>query len=83
MPQISVIIPCHNESGNIAALVAEVFQTIPADMLGEVIVIDDASTDTSAVEVAAMLATHDKLRLLKNARKAGQSASVRNGVKAA
>ena len=51
MPQISVVIPCHNESGNIGALVAEVFQTIPADMLGEVIVVDDASTDSSAAEV--------------------------------
>ena len=83
MPQISVVIPCHNESGNIGALVAEVFQTIPADMLGEVIVVDDASTDTSATEVATLLPAHPKLRLLKNATNAGQSASVRNGVKAA
>lgn len=83
MLQISVVIPCHNESGNIAVLVAEVFQTIPAEMLGEVIVVDDASTDASVMEVAALLRDHPNLRLLKNVKNAGQSASVRNGVKAA
>jgi dolichol-phosphate mannosyltransferase len=83
MPQISVVIPCHNESGNIAALVAEVFQVIPADMLGEVIVVDDASTDGCAVEVAAMQSRHPTLRLIRHRKNAGQSASVRTGVKAA
>ena len=83
MPQISVVIPCHNESGNIAALVAEVFEVIPADMLGEVSVVDDASIDVSATEVAALLLIHAKLRLLKNVKNVGQSASVRSGVKAA
>ncbi len=83
MPQISVVIPVHNEAGNIAALVTEVFGVIPAEMLGEVIVVDDASTDQSAGEVGALLPDLPALRLIRHAVNAGQSAAVRTGVQAA
>jgi dolichol-phosphate mannosyltransferase len=83
MPQISVVIPVHNEAGNIAALVDEVFDVIPAGMLGEVIVVDDASTDGSVAEVAALQGARPGLRLIRHETNAGQSAAVRSGVQAA
>ncbi len=83
MPQISVVIPVHNEAGNIASLVTEVFNVIPAEMLGEVIVVDDASTDTSHDEVADLLSDHPDLRLIQHDKNAGQSAAMRTGVAAA
>jgi glycosyltransferase involved in cell wall biosynthesis len=47
--KISVIIPALNEAGNIAGLVAEVFATVPV----EVIVVDNGSTDATAAEAHA------------------------------
>ena len=81
--QISVVIPAFNEEGNIARLVAETFQAVPDELLGEVIVVDDCSTDASAQEVAALKAEHLKLRLVRHLTNAGQSASLRTGILAA
>jgi dolichol-phosphate mannosyltransferase len=83
MPQISLVIPAHDEEGNIAALVREALEVIPAGMLGEVIVVDDASTDGTAAEVAALLEGQPRVRLIRHDRNAGQSAAVRTGVAAA
>jgi dolichol-phosphate mannosyltransferase len=83
MPQISLVIPAHDEEGNIAALVREALAVIPADMLGEVIVVDDASTDGTAAKMAALVAVEPRVRLIRHDRNAGQSAAVRTGVRAA
>lgn len=83
MPQISLVIPAHDEEGNIAALVREALEVIPAGMLGEVIVVDDASTDGTAAEVLALLDEQPRVRLIRHDRNAGQSAAVRTGVAAA
>ena len=49
--RVSVVIPALNEAGNIGRLVEETYRSVPVDMLGEVIVIDDASTDATGAEV--------------------------------
>ncbi len=43
--RISVVIPAFNEEGNIGRLIEETFATVPEEMLGEVVVVDDASED--------------------------------------
>lgn len=83
MPVISVVIPAHNEEGNIGRLVREVHASVPPGMLGELIVVDDASRDGTAAEVAALLPDHPRLRLIRHLTNAGQSAAVRTGVAAA
>ncbi|SDE11162.1 glycosyltransferase family 2 protein [Limimaricola pyoseonensis] len=80
---ISLVIPAYNEAGNIEALVREAFELLPADLLGEVIVVDDCSTDDGVARLVALRETHPRLRVLRHARNAGQSASVRTGVAAA
>ena len=80
---ITLVIPCFNEAGNIEALVQEAFDLLPETLLGELIVVDDCSTDDSTVRLEALRARHPRLRILRHARNAGQSASVRSGVAAA
>jgi dolichol-phosphate mannosyltransferase len=81
--KMSVVIPAFEEAGNIGALLAEVLAAVPADLLGEVIVVDDRSSDGTADEVRAAMAADCRVRLLCHARNAGQSAAVRSGVLAA
>lgn len=81
--QVSVVIPAYNEEGNIGRLVAETFATVPDAMVGEVIVVDDFSTDGTAAEIRALMASQPKLRLVRHLTNAGQSAAVRSGILAA
>jgi len=53
MPRISVIIPAHNEAESIALVINE----IPAGLVQEIIVVDNASTDATAARAAAAGAT--------------------------
>lgn len=80
--RLSLVIPVRNEGGNIGALLDEVFATLPAPLLGEVIVVDDGSTDATAAEVRARMAAHP-LRLIRHDHSAGQSRAVRSGILAA
>jgi dolichol-phosphate mannosyltransferase len=83
MRPLSVVIPAHNEAGAIGALLREVLATLPAGLLAEVVVVDDASTDATTAEVLRVMATDPRVRLLRHAQRAGQSAAVRTGVRAA
>jgi len=81
--QISVVIPAFNEEGNIGPLVSETLAVIPKDMLGEIIVADDCSTDKTSDVVLELAAEHSKIRVVKHETNAGQSAALRTGVLAA
>jgi glycosyltransferase involved in cell wall biosynthesis len=81
--RISVLIPAYNEEGNIGRLVAETYASLPPGMIGEVIVIDDASDDGTGAEIKALLARYPSLRYLRHGSRAGQSAALRSGVLAA
>jgi dolichol-phosphate mannosyltransferase len=81
--RMSVVIPAYNEAGNIGRLVEETYAAVPASVLHEVIVVDDASDDGTAADVKAQLKAHANLRYLRHGRRAGQSAALRTGVLAA
>jgi dolichol-phosphate mannosyltransferase len=80
---ISVVIPALNEEGNIGRLIDESFAAVQADALGEVIAVDDGSDDGTAAEIKARLRANPRLRYLKHGQRAGQSAALRTGVRAA
>ena len=81
--KLSIVIPVFNEQGNIADLVHELFAVVAGDWIGEVIVVDDASTDTSVRDVQALLPVYPALRLIRHQRNAGQSCAVHTGIRAA
>jgi dolichol-phosphate mannosyltransferase len=81
--RISVVIPAFNEAGNIGRLIEETFSAVPATVLGEVIVVDDASDDGTGAEVKGLLNKYSALRYLRHGSRAGQSAALRTGVIAA
>lgn len=82
-PALSVVIPIHNECGNIAPLLEEVVASFRDRTSFEIVCVDDASSDSSLEVLAALTLRHPQLRVLSHGQQAGQSTSVRNGVKAA
>ncbi len=82
IPAVSVVVPVHDEAGNIRPLVAEIAASL-ADMPHEIIYVDDASSDGSLAELEACASEFPALRVIVNDRQAGQSTAVINGVASA
>ncbi len=83
MMTVAVVIPALNEEGNIGHLVEETFAAIPRDMLGEVIVVDDGSSDGTGDEIKGLVPVYPRLRYIRHAERCGQSAAIRTGILAA
>ncbi len=83
--RISVVLPAMNEAGNIGRLVAETYEVLPAETLGEVIVVDDGSDDATPDEIKAMIAQQSfpGLRYIRHEARSGQSVALRTGILAA
>lgn len=81
-PEVSIVVPVHNEAGNAAPLAREIAAAF-AGRSHEIIFVDDASKDSTLVELRAVAADLPALRVLGHATNAGQSRAVRTGVLAA
>lgn len=80
---VSIVIPAFNEEGNIGPLLTETLGAVPSELLGEIIVADDCSTDSTRDVVKNLAETHSNIRLVAHLENAGQSAALRTGVIAA
>ena len=80
---VSVVIPVYNEEGNIGRLVEETLHAVPTANLGEIVVVDDFSTDNGPQEVLTIARNNKKVRLVRHLQNAGQSAALRTGILAA
>ena len=86
MTQLSILIPAHNEAGNLAPLVDEVVAVFAAEaprLEYEILVVDDGSTDDTRAEITAVMAREPRLRLIAHGRRAGKSAAMNTGFEAA
>ncbi len=83
LPAISVVIPALNEEGNIANLVEETLEVMPAHLLREVIVVDDGSTDGTPAVLKALAVAEPRVRVIRHAERCGQSTALRTGILAA
>lgn len=77
---ISVVVPMHNEAGNVGPLVDGIEQALRALTPFELIMVDDGSTDATADEIRTLQTGRDWLRLVQHAKAGGQSAAVHSGV---
>lgn len=80
---ISIVIPVRNEAANIAPLVREIRAALDGRLDYEIVYVDDGSEDSTAAELRALKAGFPRLRALRHGRRAGQSAAIRTGVRAA
>ncbi|MCB1502780.1 MAG: glycosyltransferase family 2 protein [Bauldia sp.] len=81
-PEVSVVIPAHNEAENLATLVPEIAESL-ADVPHEIVIVDDASTDATPAVIETLAAKGIAVRRLAHRRSLGQSAAVMSGVVAA
>jgi dolichol-phosphate mannosyltransferase len=80
---VAVVIPALNEQGNIGRLVRETFRVVPREILGEVIIVDDGSSDGTGDEVKELISKLPRLRYVRHRQPVGQSAAIKTGVLAA
>lgn len=86
-PDLSVVIPVFDEQDNIGPLVDEVTAALRGNALlpggFEIVVVDDRSRDATLQRLRALQAQVPELRVIRHLANSGQSAAIRNGVKAA
>jgi glycosyltransferase involved in cell wall biosynthesis len=83
-PVISVVVPCHNEEGNVPRLVAMLSEELERLKLSfEIVLTDDCSSDNSWAIMKELAAKDSRLRAQRFERNGGQSAALWAGLKAA
>jgi glycosyltransferase involved in cell wall biosynthesis len=80
-PELSIVIPVHNESPNIKPLYEELTETLSRyGRAYELIIVDDGSTDDSFERLAALQANDSRLRVIRFRRNFGQTAAFAAGI---
>jgi len=79
-PAISIIVPFYNEVDNVAPLTAQILAALRAEPRPiELVLVDDASTDGTWDQIVAAHKADARVRGLRHARNAGQSAALWTG----
>ena len=76
METLSVIVPCHNEAASIGPVLRRLRAAVPE---AEVIVVDDGSTDGTALEACRV----PGVKLISRQRNGGKGVALRQGIAAA
>lgn len=80
LPSLTIVVPVHNEAGNIASLVDEIADALKGREPFEAIFVNDGSTDDTQAILSQLGSTRSWLRQLRHAASCGQSAAIRTGV---
>jgi len=82
-PEISVVVPAHNEEANIGGLVAEIAAAVAEVGVFEIVVVNDGSSDSTAQVLAQSAIAVPELVVVTHDGNFGQSAALLSGVRAA
>ncbi len=80
--ELSIVVPMHNEAGNVTRLAREIVGVLPAGTF-ELLLVDDGSTDETLAEALRLRPAIVELRVLRLEVRLGQSAAIWAGVRAA
>ena len=82
-PEITVVVPVHNESRNVVPLLDEIEAAMAGTAPFEAVFVDDCSSDDTARVLSDYAQSHPWLVVLRHRNNCGQSTAVRTGVRAA
>ncbi len=83
-PELSIVVPCHNEEGNLRPLVQALREAVePTGKTWELILTDDRSTDGSWALIQELAKADPHVRGQRFAQNRGQSAAMFAGMRAA
>lgn len=78
---LSLVLPCYNEEANIGETVHSVLAWMQAKGIdGEIIVVDDGSTDTSAAILQHLASEYQNVRVVTHTSNQGYGLAVRSGL---
>jgi dolichol-phosphate mannosyltransferase len=80
--EFSVVVPVHNEAGNVEGLITEIASALEGRAY-EMVFVDDASTDDTRAVLAQLKTRFPQLRVLSHRQNSGQSRAIRSGILAA
>lgn len=84
LPEISVVVPMHNELDNLPSTVDRVIATlVSTGRTFEIVAVDDGSTDTTCARLESMACTDPRLRVVTYAKNRGRGYALRRGFEAA
>jgi dolichol-phosphate mannosyltransferase len=81
--RLSVVIPVHNEAGNIEILLQEVDAALSSALDFEIVVVDDGSTDSTLSLLNDLKQRFHTLRVIHHRTCCGQSTALMTGIRAA
>jgi glycosyltransferase involved in cell wall biosynthesis len=83
-PELSIVVPCHNEEGNLPLLVESIDRALaPLDTSYEIIITDDRSSDRSWQVLQQLAAGNSRVRGQRMRENCGESAASWAGMRAA
>jgi dolichol-phosphate mannosyltransferase len=84
IPEVSLVIPCHNEEGNLSKLAEAISAALkPLSIAYEVVLTDDCSTDRSWSVLKDLAAADSRFRIQRFAYNCGESAASWAGMQTA